>query len=415
MMLPTLDEFKQAQQRIEALLSKTPLERSERLSDYFKADVYLKREDLQQVRSYKIRGAFNKLLTLSQESKVERVICASAGNHAQGVALSCSTLNIHGIVIMPKTTPQQKISKVESFGGTWIEIQLHGETYDEAYHYALQVAQKNGIPFVHPFNDRDVILGQGTMGLEILEQLEKTPDIVSICVGGGGLLSGVGSVMAQAAPDAQLFGVEPAEAASMSEAMKQNKVVTLPSISKFVDGASVATIGKTNFEICQQLNLQMLTASEGAICSALIEMYNEDGIIAEPAGILAVAGLYQMDIDLTGKTVVCIVSGGNNDIYRIQEIIERAKLYEGTKFYIRVEVPQISGSFASILSIIEKEHEGLVSFSRYSNAKAINGYSSALLGVEVKDKSVGQAIMKRLEEVGISFRVSKESPVLNEL
>ena len=159
----------------------------------------------------------------------------------------------------------------------------------------------------------------------------------------------------------------------------------------------------------------MLTASEGALCSALIEMYNEDGIIAEPAGILAVARLYKMDMDLTGKTVVCIVSGGNNDIYRIQEIIERAKLYEGTKFYIRVEVPQISGSFASILSIIEKEHEGLVSFSRYSNAKAINGYSSALLGVEVKDKSVGQAIMKRLEEVGISFRVSKESPVLNEL
>lgn len=414
-MLPTLDEFKQAQQRIAALLSETPLERNTRLSNHFKADIYLKREDLQQVRSYKIRGAYNKLLTLSQHKNVERVICASAGNHAQGVALSCSSLKINGLIIMPETTPQQKISKVESFGGKWIEIRLHGETYDEAYHYALSLAEQDGIPFVHPFNDRDVIMGQGTMGLEILEQLGKTPDVVSICVGGGGLLSGVGSVMAQAAPGAQLFGVEPAEAASMSEAMKQNKVVTLPSISKFVDGASVATIGKTNFEICRQLNLQMLTASEGAICSALIEMYNEDGIIAEPAGILAVAGLYQMNIDLTGKTVVCIVSGGNNDIYRIQEIIERAKLYEGTKFYVRVEVPQISGSFASILSIIEKEHEGLVSFSRYSNSKAINGYSSALLGVEVKDKSVGQAIMKRLEEVGISFRISKESPVLNEL
>ena len=415
MMLPTLDEFKQAQQRIAALLSETPLERSTRLSNHFKADIYLKREDLQQVRSYKIRGAYNKILTLSQHEDVERIICASAGNHAQGVALSCSSLNIKGLIIMPKTTPQQKISKVESFGGEWIEIQLHGETYDEAYRFALSLAKQDGIPFVHPFNDRDVILGQGTMGLEILEQLGKKPDIVSICVGGGGLLSGVGSVMAQAAPDAQLFGVEPAEAASMSEAIKQNKVVTLDSISKFVDGASVATIGETNFEICRQLNLQMLTASEGAICSALIEMYNEDGIIAEPAGILAVAGLYQMNIDLTGKTVVCIVSGGNNDIYRIQEIIERAKLYEGTKFYIRVQVPQISGSFTSILSIIEKEHEGLVSFSRYSNAKAINGYSSALFGVEVKDKSVGQAIKNRLEEIGISFRISEESPVINEL
>ena len=414
-MLPTLDEFKQAQQRIAALLAETPLERSTRLSNHFKADIYLKREDLQQVRSYKIRGAYNKLLTLSQYENVERVICASAGNHAQGVALSCSSLHIKGIIIMPETTPQQKISKVESFGGEWVEIQLHGETYDEAYRYALRLAEQDKIPFVHPFNDRDVILGQGTIGLEILEQLGKTPDIVSICVGGGGLLSGVGSVMAQAAPDAQLFGVEPAEAASMTEAINQNKVVTLPSISKFVDGASVATIGETNFEICRQLNLQMLTASEGAICSALIEMYNEDGIIAEPAGILAVTGLYQMDIDLTGKTIVCIVSGGNNDIYRIQEIIERAKLYEGKKFYIRAEVPQISGSFASILSIIEKEHEGLVSFSRYSNAKAINGYSSAMLGVEVKDKSVGEAIMQRLEEEGISFRLSKESPVINEL
>ena len=414
-MLPTLDEFKQAQQQIAALLSVTPLERSARLSNHFKADVYLKREDLQQVRSYKIRGAYNKLLTLSKDKKVKQVICASAGNHAQGVALCCSTLNSHGIIIMPKTAPLQKISKVESFGGKWVEIRLHGETYDEAYHHALKAAEKDDIPFVHPFNDRDVILGQGTMGLEILEQLGKTPDVVSICVGGGGLLSGVGSVMAQAAPSAELFGVEPAEAASMSEAIKQNKVVTLPFISRFVDGASVATIGDVNFEICRQLNLQMLTASEGAICSALIEMYNEDGIIVEPAGILAVTGLYQMDIDLTGKTVVCIVSGGNNDIYRTQEIIERAKIYEGKKFYIRVEVPQISGSFATILSIIEKEHEGLVSFTRYSNAKAINGYSSALLGVEVTNKSIGKAIMNRLNQAGISFRISKESPVINEL
>ena len=335
-MLSILD-IESAYQCIKEVVVKTPLMFDSILSERFGARIYLKREDLQVVRSYKIRGAYNKMASLTNEERLRGVVCASAGNHAQGVALACNLLGLSGRIFMPATTPQQKIRQVRMFGKDKIEIILTGDTYDEAYKAAMLDCDAHDALFIHPFDDAKVIAGQGTVGLEILRDVSEKIDYIFIPVGGGGLISGVGSYFKQLSPCTQIIGVEPQGAPSMQLSLEKGERVTLTNFEKFVDGAAVATVGQLNFELGREVIDQMLLVPEGKVCTSILQLYNEEAIVAEPAGALSIAALDFYAEAIKGKTVVCIVSGGNNDITRTEEIKERSLLYEGLKHYFSIE------------------------------------------------------------------------------
>ena len=323
--------FLEARERLQGIAYHTPLQFMAGLSEKYDCNIFVKREDLQVVRSYKIRGAYNKMSTTSLKLLNNGVVAASAGNHAQGVAFSCNRLKVSCKIFMPETTPQQKIKKVNGFGKSWVEIILVGINFDEAYAAAQAYTKKHGSTFVHPFNDLKVITGQGTVALEILEDIEFPVDYLFGGIGGGGFLSGVSSVFKQLSPDTKIIGVEPAGAASMYESLKQGKIIQLPSIDPFVDGCAVGRPGEYTYDILRQNVEEVLVIPEGKVCTSILELYNNEGIVTEPSGALTLAALDFYKDKIKGKTIVAVISGGNNDINRTDDIKKRSAEYEGRK------------------------------------------------------------------------------------
>src|SRR5665647_1058051 len=340
--IPMLD-FKEAAKRLKNVVYRTPLMLNHNLSKKYKANIYLKREDLQVVRSYKIRGAFNMMSSLPQKQLQKGVVCASAGNHAQGFAYSCKKLQVKGVVFMPVITPNQKITQTKMFGEEWIEVKLVGDTFDDCAIAAKQYTEENGLTFIPPFDDLKIIEGQGTMAIEILED-EPVVDFLFIPVGGGGLSAGVGTYFKTFSPKTTIIGVEPEGAPSMYEALKAGHPVTLENIERFVDGAAVKRVGDITFPICKEVLDDMHLVPEGKVCTTILKLYNEDAIVVEPAGALSIAALDDYADAIKGKNVVCIISGGNNDIDRMQEIKERSLRYEGLKHYFLIRFAQRPGA-----------------------------------------------------------------------
>lgn len=394
------------------VIIKTPLQKNQILSDRYECNVYLKREDLQVVRSFKIRGAYNMIRHLSDEELRNGVVCASAGNHAQGVAFSCSHLGIPGKIFMPSTTPRQKVSQVKLFGGSYVEVILMGDTFDDSFFEAMRYCRENNMSFIHPFDDPYVIAGQGTVGMEILNDIDEPADFVFASIGGGGLASGVGTYIKGISPSTKLIGVEPEGAPSMKQAILQNDVVTLQDIDKFVDGAAVKQVGHLTMEICRELLDAIVLVPEGKVCTTILELYNENAIVAEPAGALSIAALDLYREEIKGKTVVCIVSGGNNDIDRMQEIKERSLIYEGIKHYFVVNFPQRAGALREFLDHVLGPNDDITRFEYTKKNNKDNG--PALVGIELKNKDDYQPLIDRMNERGIDYmEINKDQNLFN--
>ena len=397
--------------KLKYILKPSPLHEIERLSKKYECKVFLKREDLQLGRSYKIRGAFNKISSLNDEERKNGVVCASAGNHAQGVALSCSKLQINGTIFMPKTTPKQKVDKVRQFGGEFVDIRLIGDTFDDASKEARKFEKTHSTTFIHPFNDPKIIEGQGTVGKEIYEQADDDIDFIFIPIGGGGISSGVGSYFKQVNPNTKIIGVEPMGAASMKLSMEKNKVTKFENMDRFVDGAAVAKVGELNFEICKEVLDDIIVVPEGKACSVILEMYNEEAIVVEPSGALSIGALDFMKEEIKGKNVVCLISGGNNDITRMEEIKERSMLYEGLKHYFMVSLPKRAGSFKEFVNnIIGPTDE--ITLIEYDSKKSSGDIAPALIGIEVKHQEDLDGIINNLNKHNIKFNLLNDSPML---
>lgn len=392
---------KAALDRIKDVVTRTPLQYNQQLSERYGAEVYLKREDMQVVRSYKLRGAFNKVSNLDETQRAKGVVCASAGNHAQGVAFSCKKLQIKGVIFMPEPTPRQKVTQTEMFGNGFIEIVLVGDTFDDCQAAALEYTKKHGMTFIPPFDDLDIIEGQGTVGVEILEDQPEV-DIIILPIGGGGLASGAGYYLRSAKPDIKLFGVEPEGAASMKTAIKHGKPVTLDSINRFVDGAAVKRIGDLNYLFCSTLLDDVRLIPEGKICTSILELYNKDAIVAEPAGALAVAALDFYRDEIKGKKVTCVISGGNNDIDRMGEIKELSLLYEGLKHYFIVRFPQRPGALKLFVSEVLGPTDDITRFEFIKKTQREHG--PALVGIELQRASDYQALLQRMRNNKFEFK-----------
>jgi threonine dehydratase len=395
---------------IRDVVNQTPLMRDELLSEKYAANIYLKREDLQVVRSYKIRGAYNKIASLSTEERARGIVCASAGNHAQGVAFSCLKLNILGRIFMPATTPKQKIKQVRMFGRDNIEIILTGDTYDQAYEAAKIDCAANKSVFIHPFDDLLVAAGQGTVGIEILEQADFPIDYALVPIGGGGLISGLGSWLRVKSPATRIIGIEPEGAAAMKESLDQGKRVVLQNFEKFVDGAAVSLVGELNFDIAREVIDGMILVPEGKVCTTILQLYNEEAIVVEPAGALSIAALDLMADKIKGKNVVCIVSGGNNDITRTEEIKERSLLYEGLKHYLIIRFPQRSGALREFVTEVLGPDDDITHFEYTKKNSRDSG--PALVGIETRSMADYQAILQRLEDKHINYTSVNDSPDL---
>ena len=400
-----------AYETLKSVVLKTPLQFHRKLSEKFRAEIYLKREDLQVVRSYKLRGAFNLMQSLSAQERKRGIVCASAGNHAQGVAYSCRYLDIKGVIYMPAITPKQKINQVKMFGGDKIEIVLTGDTFDECQTHALEFAQLKDMVFIPPFDDLKVIEGQGTVGKEILDELTGI-DFVFIPIGGGGLCAGVGHYFQKHSEQTKIIGVEPSGAPSMTEALKTGKPVRLEKIQRFVDGASVQRVGDITFGICKDLITDMLLVPEGKVSSTILRLYNEDAIVAEPAGALTIAALDQYAAKIKGKKVVCILSGGNNDIDRMQEIKERSLLYEGLKHYFIVRFAQRPGALKEFVNHILGPNDDIVRFEFIQKHNKETG--PALIGIEVKSREDFDALITRMDDYQLNYTLINQNENLFE-
>lgn len=396
---------------LRSVVLKTPLQYHRKLSDRFKSEIYLKREDLQVVRSYKLRGAYNLVQSLTADERARGVVCASAGNHAQGVAFSCKKLGIKGAIYMPAITPKQKITQVKMFGGDNVEIILTGDTFDDCQAQAIEFSNANGRVFIPPFDHLKIIEGQGTVGKEILEELEGI-NYVFIPIGGGGLCAGVGEYFRMKSPGTKIIGVEPAGAPSMKEALKAGKPVKLEKIQRFVDGASVQKVGDITFSFCKQLITDVLLVPEGKVSSTILQLYNEDAIVAEPAGALSIAALNQYAEKLRGKKVVCIVSGGNNDIDRMQEIMERSLLYEGLKHYFIVRFAQRPGALKEFVNHILGPEDDIVRFEFIQKHNKETG--PALIGIEVKKREDFDSLISRMNEFKLNYTLVNQNENLFE-
>ncbi|TKD65941.1 threonine ammonia-lyase [Flavobacterium sp. ASW18X] len=394
--VPKISAIQQAAITISSIAEETPLQESIRLSKALGANVLLKREDLQRVRSYKIRGAFNKIHSLSKEALENGVVCASAGNHAQGVAFACSHLGVKGTIYMPVVTPKQKIDQTKMFGGDWVTVVLSGDTFDDAYLAAQKECDEQGKTFVHPFDDPKIIEGQATVGLELLNQTKVPIDYVFVPVGGGGLVSGICSVFKELSPNTQIIGVEPEGAPSMKKSMELGNVTVLEEIDKFIDGAAVKRVGTLNFNICKQHLSQMVTVPEGLVCQTILDLYNRDAIVVEPAGALTIAALGQFSERLKGKNVVCIVSGSNNDITRTAEIKERALLFGKVKHYFIVRFPQRPGALKQFVADILGPTDDITHFE-YSK-KSSREDAPAVVGIELQSPLDLEPLIKRMKE-----------------
>ncbi len=405
----TLNNIYLAADRLKSVINRTPLVRNLNLSEQFGATIYLKREDLQLVRSYKIRGAYNKMASLSATELSKGVVCASAGNHAQGVAYACRKMQVKGTIFMPTTTPAQKIRQVGMFGKEWIDIRLAGDTYDDSYKASLTFCETHQAIFVHPFDDEQVIEGQGTVGLEVFKDADFQIDYLLIPVGGGGLAAGVSTVFRNLSPHTRLIGVEPLGAPSLQASLDAGHVVTLEQIDKFVDGAAVKRIGDKTFIICRENLDSVLLVPEGKVCTAILQMYNEEAIVVEPAGALTVAALEQVREEIKGKNVVLLISGGNNDITRTEEIKERSMLYEGLKHYFIIRFPQRAGALREFLNVLGPDDD----IARFEYVKKTNrDQGPALVGVELKQREDFELLIGRMDQAGIVYEYLNDQPDL---
>ena len=409
---PALNDVMAAEHTLREILSPTPLIHNHNLSTRYGAQVELKREDLQMVRSYKIRGAYNMIRSLSPEQRQRGIVCASAGNHAQGVALSCNKLGIKGKIFMPVTTPKQKINQVKMFGGEEVEVVLAGDTFDQANQAAEQACINEGKTFIPPFNDPKIIEGQGTIGLEVLQQSQTPIDYIFVPIGGGGLASGVGSVFKQMSPQTKIIGVEPAGAAGMKLSFERGEVTQLDHIEKFVDGAAVQRVGDVTFEVCRQVLDDIVVVPEGKVCTTILELYNIDAIVVEPAGALSISALDYYRDQIKGKNVVCVVSGSNNDIVRMEDIKERSLLYEGLKHYFVVRFPQRAGALQNFVTNVLGPHDDITYFEYKKKTNREKG--PVLIGIELQNPDDFAGLTERMQANSIDYQYLNDNPTLFE-
>jgi threonine dehydratase len=378
--------------RLAGVATRTPLERNERLSGLVGGEVWLKREDLQPVRSYKLRGAYNLMAQL--DDAANGVVCASAGNHAQGVAYACAALEIKGRIFLPRTTPRQKRERIAAIGGPWIDIVIDGDTYDDAVAIAAASARESGARIVPAFDDLQTIAGQGTVAVEILDQLGREPDLLVIPVGGGGLLAGVAGWLGEKYPAVEVTGVEPVGAAGMQAALDAGRPVDLAKLDSFVDGAAVRRVGEVTFPLVRDSGAKLVSLEPGAICAEMISLYQTDGVISEPAGALATGALGTAIAPLPGSVTVCVVSGGNNDVSRYAEILERALVWEGLKHYFLIEFPQEPGVLRRFLDEVLGPDDDVTLFEYVKRSNRETG--PALVGIEIGDRSGLPGLLSRL-------------------
>jgi threonine dehydratase len=393
-------DFEKASERLKPVVSRTPLTYNRNLSRKFGCNVYLKREDLQVVRSYKLRGAYNMISSLDPAQTAKGVVCASAGNHAQGFAYSCKKLNIRGVVFMPIITPNQKISQTKMFGDDKIEVKLVGDTFDDCAEAAKKYTEENGMVFIPPFDDYRIIEGQGTVGAEVLDDLADI-DYIFVPVGGGGLAAGVGTFFKTYSPKTNVIGVEPEGAPSMTAAFKAGKPVTLDNIERFVDGAAVKTVGSLTYNICKDVLKEMHLVNEGAVCTTILKLYNEDAIVVEPAGALSIAALDDYAAEIKGKNVVCVVSGSNNDIDRMQEIKERSLQYEGLKHYFLIRFAQRPGALKEFVNHVLGPNDDITRFEYMQKHNKETG--PALVGIELRNKEDHARLLANMKRMNINY------------
>ena len=406
----TIHDIDQAAKRLEDVIVQTPLQLSKRLSEKYSAHIYIKREDLQEVRSFKIRGAYNKIASLSDEEKKRGIVAASTGNHAQGVAYSCALLKIKGVIFMPVVTPNQKVEKVKHFGGKFVEINLVGNTFDEAVAASDVYCKKHKLSCIHPFDDALTIAGQGSIGKEIDEQIDEDVDVVVSPIGGGGLVSGIASYLKQKDSRIKIYGVEAEGAASMAKSLEKGKVVALGEFDTFVDGAAVNIVGELTFDICKQYLEKVIVTPVGKVCTTMIELYQNEGIIAEPAGALSIAALDAIAKEIKGKKVVCILSGGNNDILRYPEIMERSLVYQGRKHYFILEFTQKPGQLRKFVDDALGPTDDIVRFEYMKKTNKEKG--AALVGIELKDKKDLEPLLARMKKADLNFRILSDKELL---
>ncbi len=393
-------EFHKAAEKLKKVVTRTPLMLNQNLSKKYRCNVYLKREDLQVVRSYKIRGAYNMMSSLPQSQLAAGVVCASAGNHAQGFAYSCKILNVKGVIFMPIITPKQKVNQTKMFGEDFIQIVLIGDTFDDCSVAAQKYTLDHGMTFIPPFDDYRIIEGQGTVGVEILEDQSQV-DFLFVPIGGGGLIAGVGSYFKTFSPNTKIIGLEPLGAPSMSRALEAGKPVMLENIDRFVDGAAVRKVGAVTFEICREVVEEVYLVPEGKVCSTILKLYNEDAIVVEPAGALSIAALDHYADQIKGKNVVCIVSGGNNDIDRMQEIKERSLQYEGLKHYFLIRFAQRPGALREFVNRVLGPEDDITRFEFIQKHNKETG--PALVGIELKSKDAHKALLDNLNAYNFNF------------
>jgi len=408
----TAATIEKAAERLAGVVTRTPLEPSARLSSRVDAQVWVKREDLQTVRSYKIRGAYNFVVQLDGSTRALGVVCASAGNHAQGVAYACRRLGANGRVYVPGTTPRQKRERIATLGGAHIEVIVVGETYEDAFAAANEDAQRTGATLVPAFDDVRTVAGQGTVALEVIEQLGFVPDVVVVPVGGGGLLAGVGSWLRDRHPEVRVVGVEPAGAACMAAALSAGHPVRLPELDSFVDGAAVRIAGSVTYPLIRESGAELTSVAEGAVCTEMLAMYQSDGIIAEPAGALAAAALGTVVDVEPGQTVVVVVSGGNNDVSRYSEILERSLMHEGLKHYFLVGFPQEPGALRRFLEQVLGPEDDITRFEYVKRTNREMG--PALVGIEIPRSADLPGLLARMDASPLQVeRIEPGSPLFH--
>jgi len=380
----------------------TPLQKNDYLSEKYGASIYFKREDLQHVRSFKLRGAYYKIKKIEEEARHAGVVCASAGNHAQGVAYACAQLKIQASIFMPQTTPKQKIDQVRMFGRDYVEIILAGDTFDDSAESAFAYCEEHNKIFIHPFDDFDVIAGQGTVAVEIMNDMEEPIDYLFGSIGGGGLMSGVSAYVKNLSPTSKIIGVEPAGAGSMKAAFSEGGAVALNWIDKFVDGAAVKCVGHHTYDVCRRYLDDIVLVPEGKVCTTILDLYNKHAIIAEPAGALSVAALDYYKEEIKGKSVVIIISGGNNDIGRMQEIKEKSLIHEGLLYYFIVNFPQRAGALRQFLTSVVGPNDDITTFEYTKKNNKESG--PALVGIELGNRDDYEGLLARMNEFGFKYK-----------
>lgn len=409
----TKENVEEAYHELKDVVTKTPLQYDLYLSQKYQCNVYLKREDLQKVRSFKLRGAYYAIKQTPDEMLKNGVVCASAGNHAQGVAYTCQEMNVAATIFMPTTTPQQKISQVKFFGGEKVTVELVGDTFDASAEAAKHFAKVNNQAFIDPFNDLNIMAGQGTVAVEILQEAKESEfqvDYLLAAIGGGGLVSGVATYTKNSSPTTAILGIEPLGAQSMRAAFDEGKPVMLNSVEKFVDGAAVKQVGDLTYKHALEYVDDLLAVDEGQVCSTILELYTKQAIVVEPAGALSVSALELVKEDIKGKNIVCIISGGNNDINRMEEIEERSLIFEGLKHYFVINFPQRPGALREFVTDILGPNDDI---TRFEYTKKVNrGTGPVILGILLKEKEELPNLLAKMAEFDPKYIDLSDNPSL---